>query len=78
MRGLIAVAIATAPNATHTAAANPSLMYMHHSYQNAYHPAGRGASSPSRPHAANARRNHRSPTPIGTHHKIPPVPAGFL
>ena len=28
MRGLIAVAIATAPNATHTAAANPSLMYM--------------------------------------------------
>lgn len=45
--------ITIAPNATHAAAANPSLIYMHHQYQGARHNADREW-GPSRPRAASA------------------------
>jgi len=77
MRGLIAVAIATAPNATHAAAANPSLIYMHHSYQDARHKPDRAIGAAGRSHAAERLEEAPKPAPVGTHSKIPPLHAGF-
>jgi len=76
MRGLIAVAIATAPNATHAAAANPSPIYMHHSYQDARHKPDRAIGAAGRSHAAERLEEAPSPPPWARTLKFRPCTRG--